>query len=173
MASGFRVGSTDLDDVFDPYVQGTKPAVTGFRVAAQDLRDRYAPIAFGTAAAATGFRVSGADLNTLFAKKGTASYLSASITPSPFQEELANGAGNTLFQSTCNVTGGSGAITYLWERISGDARISATHPNSASTAWSSSGNNEIVSATFRCTVTRGGFQASATTVVSISHGQPQ
>lgn len=67
---------TDLDGVFDPYVQGTKPALTNIKNSTgEDLRDRYAPISYGTAAAATGIKIStGADINTLFAKIGTAVY---------------------------------------------------------------------------------------------------
>lgn len=82
MTTGFRNASgTDFDNVFDPYVQGTKPGATGFRTSdGVDLNQRFAPIVFGTAAAATGFRLSGgADVNTLWAAKGTASYL----IPSP------------------------------------------------------------------------------------------
>ncbi|TAA26567.1 hypothetical protein [Pseudoxanthomonas winnipegensis] len=67
---------TDLDDVFDPYVQGTKPGATAFRTSdGTDLNQRYAPLAYGSQAAATGFRLAnGSDVNTLWAKKGTASY---------------------------------------------------------------------------------------------------
>lgn len=77
MSTGFRNASgTDFDDVFDPYVQGTKPAATGYRTSdGVDLNQRFAPLVYGTAAAATGFRLSsGADVNTLWAAKGTASY---------------------------------------------------------------------------------------------------
>lgn len=75
MASGFKVGATDLDDVFDPYVKGTKPGLTGYTVNGQDLRDRYAPIVYGATAPVTNFTVAGVgDLNKLFAKKGTAVY---------------------------------------------------------------------------------------------------
>jgi len=77
MTVGFRNSAgVDLDSVFDPYVQGTKPAATGFRDSAGvDLNQRYAPLVFGSAAAATGMRIaSGADLNTLWAAAGTASY---------------------------------------------------------------------------------------------------
>lgn len=75
MATGVKVGTTDLDDIFDPYVEGTKPAATNIKVGTQDLRDRFAPLSFGTSAAATGIKVGTADLNTLFAKKGTAQYI--------------------------------------------------------------------------------------------------
>ncbi len=75
MPSGFKTGGTDLDDVFAPYEEGTKPAATGYAVAGADLKERYAPISFGTAAPATGMKiVGGADLNTLWAAQGTAVY---------------------------------------------------------------------------------------------------
>lgn len=75
MASGFRVGATDLDNIFAPYQTGTKPAATGFEVGSQDLRDRYAPLATGQPAPVTGLVVDGVgDLNTLFASNGSASY---------------------------------------------------------------------------------------------------
>ncbi len=77
MASGFRKGATDLDDIFDPYVEGIKPAATGFKAAGGiDLNQRYAPLAYGTQAAATGITTGGIDLNTLWAAKGTARYVS-------------------------------------------------------------------------------------------------
>lgn len=78
MTTGYRIASgVDLDDVFDPYVQGSKPASTNYRTGdGVDLNQRYAPLIFGTAASPTGFRISsGADFNTLWAKKGTAGYL--------------------------------------------------------------------------------------------------
>lgn len=89
MAAGIRTNGVDLDDVFDPYVQGTKPALTGYRSAGQDLRDRYAPIVYGSAASATGYRIpGGADLSTLFAAKGTASY----FPPAPWSGKAYQGA---------------------------------------------------------------------------------
>lgn len=74
MTSGFKTGTTDLDDVFAPYLTGTKPAATGLKVGNQDFRDRYAPLSQGTQAAPTGFKVVDADLNTIFAAKGTPNY---------------------------------------------------------------------------------------------------
>jgi len=78
MATGIKKGTVDLDDYFDPYVEGAKPAATGYKVGSTDLNQRYAPLAYGTQAAATGMKITGgADLNTLWAKKGTASYSKA------------------------------------------------------------------------------------------------
>lgn len=80
MATGIKVRSggidVDLDDWFDPYLQGTKPGLTGYNVAGfGDLRDRYAPLVYGTKAALTNYSVAGVgDLRELFAAKGTAKY---------------------------------------------------------------------------------------------------
>lgn len=75
MSSGFTVqsqGGKDLDDIFDPYQGGTKPAATGYTVGSQDLKDRYNPISEGDAAPATHMDVQGVgDLNQIFAAKGT------------------------------------------------------------------------------------------------------
>lgn len=71
MASGYRVGTTDLDDIFDPYQSGAKAGITNKRVGSQDLRDRYNPISEGSSAAVTNHRVGSTDLNQIFAKKGT------------------------------------------------------------------------------------------------------
>lgn len=78
MATIFRhiTDGTDFDDLFDPYVMGTKPANTGFRTAdGVDLAHRYAPIEFGTKRADVGYRItSGADVSNLWAAKGTSAY---------------------------------------------------------------------------------------------------
>ena len=76
MVTGFKKGATDLDDIFDPYVEGAKPAATAFKTAdGIDLNQRYAPLSYGTQAAATGMKIAGgAVLNTLWAAKGSAVY---------------------------------------------------------------------------------------------------
>lgn len=107
MASGFKVGTKDLDDIFDPYVEGTKPAATGFKVGTQDLRDRYAPRALGAQAAATGMKVGSADLNTLFAAKGTASYGLPidGMTYSAYELILPGNTGSASVQFRITTTG--------------------------------------------------------------------
>lgn len=77
MTTGFRNSAgTDFDSLFDPYVQGTKPANTGLRTSdGADLVNRYAPISFGTKGADVGFRTGGGqDVSNLWAAKGTATY---------------------------------------------------------------------------------------------------
>ena len=78
MPSGFRYFGVDFDDLFDPYVTGTPPAATGFRtVGGVDTAGRYAPLVFGTQRANVEYTIAGgADLATLWAAKGTASYVS-------------------------------------------------------------------------------------------------
>jgi hypothetical protein len=72
------VNNVPLDQIFDPYISGTKASLTGYTVmiseVAVDLRDLFAPIYLGTSAAPTKYKVNNADLNTIFAKKGTAQY---------------------------------------------------------------------------------------------------
>lgn len=81
MAAGYRSSSVDFDDMFDPYVQGSKPANTGIRVGGVDIANRYAPVAFGARRANTGYRnAAGVDVAALFAAKGTATY---PTTPPP------------------------------------------------------------------------------------------
>lgn len=75
MPSGFKSGGTDFDDLFDPYVEGQKPALTGYVTDGQDLRDRYAPIEYGSKRADVGFKAGGQDVSNLWAAKGTAVYI--------------------------------------------------------------------------------------------------
>lgn len=75
MTSGIASKGVDLDNIFDPYVAGTtKARAAGLNVAGSDTSNRFANIIYGTAAAATGIQSQSADLNTLYAKKGTATY---------------------------------------------------------------------------------------------------
>lgn len=79
MPSGFRYFGVDFDDLFDPYVTGSPPAATGFRtVGGVDTAGRYAPLIFGTQRADVDYQIaSPADVATLWAAKGTASYVSS------------------------------------------------------------------------------------------------
>lgn len=80
MTTNIRCKGVDLDNIFDPYVEGTSPGLTGLKVAGVDINTRYAPLIYGTAAPVTNInsKVRGTssfvDLNTLFAAKGTAKY---------------------------------------------------------------------------------------------------
>jgi hypothetical protein len=82
MTTGFRnSANVDFDDLFDPYVQGTKPAATGFQTSdGVDLRERYAPIAFGSKGPNVGYQTNaGVDVSNLWAAAGTAVYFPSAL----------------------------------------------------------------------------------------------
>ncbi len=107
MPSGFTTGGADLDDVFDPYVEGTKPAATGYTAAGIDLNQRYAPLTYGAAAAATGMKIAGgADCNTLWAAKGSAAYSLA----------IAMGFGSNYVASGIDASDASGYLKLTVKR---------------------------------------------------------
>lgn len=78
MTYKYNVKWVGLDQIFDPYISGTKAPLTNYTVKIggvdTDLRDIFAPLYLGTTAPITNYRVKDADLNTFFAKKGTARY---------------------------------------------------------------------------------------------------
>lgn len=78
------------------------------------------------------------------------SALSASISPASI-----NTLGNPSAAVTCTPAGNVGSCTFSWVRTSGDTRISANSPSSATTQFSRTGFaiGEIASASFTCTVT--------------------
>jgi hypothetical protein len=125
MATIFRhyVDGTDFDDMFDPYVQGTKPANTGFRTTdGVDLADRYAPIEFGTKRADVGYRTAaGVDVSNLWAAKGTASYFPTIIQATSYSftglpraaaVKIAIRTNGTIPVTTNGTTSTSGAGTH-------------------------------------------------------------
>ncbi|EKT4078587.1 hypothetical protein QEG16_001028 [Stenotrophomonas maltophilia] len=74
MVSSYRTWAADLDDRFDPYVEGAPAPLTGRRVLGVDLNRRYAPIRYGSKGQDVGYRVGGVDISNFFAAKGTAQY---------------------------------------------------------------------------------------------------
>ncbi|HVJ36607.1 MAG TPA: hypothetical protein VM687_02265 [Stenotrophomonas sp.] len=99
MPSGYaNPAGTDLDDVFDAYVQGDKAIATGYYTSdGNDLNQRYAPLIFGTKAADVGYSDnSGTDVSNRFAAKGTAQYSLAFHGKSYYtgREALTNQQGN-------------------------------------------------------------------------------
>lgn len=97
MPSGYRYLGVDWDDLFDPYVTGTPPAATGFRSLGVDTAGRYAPIAFGSLRADVLCRiVSTADVKTLWAAKGTATYVDTNCGLPALIEAQANGTSGPL-----------------------------------------------------------------------------
>lgn len=73
MASGYRSGGVDFDDLFDPDVMGDGPTANGYRRNGQPLR--YAHIQYGQKRGDVGYRSGGVDVSNLWAAKGTATYV--------------------------------------------------------------------------------------------------
>jgi len=76
---------------------------------------------------------------------------------------------NTFTSVTASATGGSGAYTYQWQRVSGSNNISATSPSSNTTAFSVV-TNQPASAVWRCKVSAGGQSAFSPTVDILLNG---
>lgn len=74
MTYKYNVKGVGLDQIFEPYVSGTKAAITNYTVSGVDLKDIFAPLYLGSAAAVTNYKVKGVDLNAIFAAKGTVIY---------------------------------------------------------------------------------------------------
>lgn len=126
MAYKYNVKGVGLDQIFDPYISGTKAALTGYTVKISgvdtDLRDIFAPLYLGTTAAPTNYKVKGADLNTFFAAKGTASYTL------PF-----NGV---TYTSGVNITSGSASAQIGFRILSGSTyQIYGTNSLGGSTSY--------------------------------------
>jgi len=92
---------------------------------------------------------------------GSTPALSVSVFPSTVY--------NTFTSVTASATGGSGAYTYQWQRVSGSNNISATSPSSNTTAFSVV-TNQPASAVWRCKVSAGGQSAFSPTVNILLNG---
>ncbi len=99
---------------------------------------------------------------------GGSSPLVLSISPSPYAYGQRFGSGTvTSNVVTVNVSGGVGAKTYGWLKISGDT-ITATAASAAATAFTGTiGLNQVKTAIFECTVTDS-LGATATILVNVS-----
>lgn len=73
MASNYRVtgtvypASTDLDDIFEEYVSGTKAPVSGFSVLGVNFSDRFTRLADGLRGPNVGITENGVDLSLIYA----------------------------------------------------------------------------------------------------------
>jgi len=76
---------------------------------------------------------------------------------------------NTNTSVTASATGGSGAYTYQWQRVSGSNNISATSPTSNTTAFHVVAN-QPVGAVWRCKVSSGGQSAFSPNVDILLNG---
>lgn len=77
MASGYKnAAGSDFDDLFDPDVVGDGPTAANFKLSDGSLL-KYADVKYGSAGPNVSFKLAnGADVATLWAKKGSASYVS-------------------------------------------------------------------------------------------------
>lgn len=96
MPTNYKVNGVDLDQIFDPYVSGTKPAATHYTVNGVDLRDIFAPRYLGTSAPVTHYTVNGVDLNQIFAAKGSITY-SLPINGNSYTRSRGRGTATLLF----------------------------------------------------------------------------
>jgi hypothetical protein len=65
---------------------------------------------------------------------------------------------------TVTPTGGVSPYSYLWERISGDSRVTPTNPTTATTTFGATLFDDTVEAVFRCTATDAAGASATTTV---------
>lgn len=137
MATNYRNSAgTDFDDIFDPYVEGTKPADTGFRTSdGVDLAGRYAPLSYGSKAPNVNYRTSdGTDVTNLWAAKGTASYAGPRVPGFADNYSLARVGSGTSLTSTVTLTiksDGTWAVTGNVAGLEGSPASGNWHSNPA------------------------------------------
>ena len=115
-------------------------------------------------------RLAGAWVDVLPVGPLTVSASPSDVTGTEFRSEPGAPSGVPVTSDPCTATasGGSGAKTFAWTKISGSAVIVADSPTSATTTFS--GNvlkNAIPSAVFRVTVTDSTGSATADVTVSL------
>lgn len=161
MGAGYQNSSgVDLDTIFDPYIEGVKPAATDYKTSdGRDLNQRYAPLFYGRAAAATGLQLgSGADLNTLWAAKGTASYYTPmrnAMLSRASSSKNATGTGNTTLTSdsvTASVSDGQAPYTYTWQKVSGTT-LGIDNQGGATTTFVRTVGGVKTTSVYRCRIT--------------------
>ena len=99
--------------------------------------------------------------------------LSASAAPSSVSGTRSGAGSVTTNTTTVTVTGAVGALSYLWEYVSGDASISPTAGTLATTAFSTTVTlSQTKTAVWRCRVTDAGTGAVAySNDVSVAAGE--
>ncbi|HVJ37123.1 MAG TPA: hypothetical protein VM687_04885 [Stenotrophomonas sp.] len=155
MPSGYaNPAGTDLDDVFDAYVQGDRAIATGYFTSdGNDLNQRYAPLIFGAKAADVGYSDnSGTDVSNRFAAKGTAQYTLA------FHGKFYQTTRLALTNENTNVS----AVTTISLAANGTWGIGAANGSPTSGTWLPAGRSVSeysiqieVSGNSRVTVTNG------------------
>jgi hypothetical protein len=135
--SGFRNASgIDFDNLFDPDVSGDGPSAVGFRNSDGSLL-RYAAVAHGQQGAPTGFRLAkGADVCTLWAAKGTASYVIAGLSGRNFSvsEQALTNQGNVSASVSISINANG-----TWTVIGSNSRGGVTIPAPVSGTWLTTG----------------------------------
>lgn len=71
MATGYRSGGLDFDDLFDPYTSGAKAQASGRRFNGVDLSERYQALGGNQKRADVGYRVGGVDVSNLWLPKNS------------------------------------------------------------------------------------------------------
>lgn len=125
MATGYRSGGVDFDDLFDPDVMGSGPAVAGMRSGGAPLK--YAALSYGSKRADVGYRQNGHDVSNLWAAKGTARYVSDGGLP-----EILD---------TSVVVGPSGGIADVEFNFRRDGIVTWTDIASGQGTWAPGGGN--------------------------------
>lgn len=99
----------------------------------------------------------------------TAAALTASASPTAVNGSTSVDGGTAQTGiTTASYSGGSGTVSYLWERVSGDADMAPVSPTSASTRFSAQvgAKQDLRSAVFRCKVTSGSETVFTNTVTA-------
>lgn len=177
MASGFKVGATDLDSIFAPFVSGWPQAgATSYKVGASDLNARYAALSSGTASGTTThLRLSStADLNTVFAAIGTTIVavtnivaVSASTAAGSPSGTVTSNAGGTNSAGSNTVTASKGkqsGYSYTWTIASGSGVSFPGQGTPSSTVSSTVTASTTNSGTFFCSVSDGNSTTNTNTV---------
>lgn len=75
--SNYKSNGVDFDNLFDLYLQGPFSALSNLKQGGADLNQRYANVSFGKQGPNTNYKTAAghADVATLWAQKGTATYL--------------------------------------------------------------------------------------------------
>jgi hypothetical protein len=113
MASGYRVGGIDLDDIFEPRGSSTPRANTGYKVAGVDIAQRYyASTGSDIPPSDTGYRVAGTDIRQLFRRKGYVEIVTPTIDYIGGDTTLY--VGQTLSLTCYLLSDGGGSVSYKW-----------------------------------------------------------
>jgi len=133
MASGYKHNGTDLDDLFEPYVSGTKAPVTGIKVAGVDINNRYTRLQDGLQGPDVNYSSAGVNLADIFAANTATFTIATKIT-----NTRTTSWTNTI-QHIFTVSFSSSSAASEFFRLSGQIRFSGARyggsANSQNTDW--------------------------------------